>query len=309
MKKFCFALVCGVLLFTAVASAATGQYSRSLSPFSGVDISGPFEVRMVCGSEYRALLSYEEAFDDYVVCDVRNGVLTLSLDERKVPGEVKRQFRGKGTPDPVFSAVIYVPDLLQSVILSGKSVLYETEDLFDKAKITFELSENAVLKKMSVSTLAFKVVVRGKASADLVVGCREFVAETANACSLKVEETSEVSSYYLQGSSRVTARSETRALNVHTKSNCTMTISGSGNTADFDINGTSEVDAFGFEVPDATVTMTSVCKLGESAYRNLKVNLNGGSALFFANEPAVSIENIKSSTMSRASGARGVTKL
>ena len=88
-----------------------------------------------------------------------------------------------------------------------------------------------------------------------------------------------------------------------------MSVSGSGNTAVFDLNGTSEVDAFGFEVPDATVTMTSVCKLGESAYRNLIVNLNGGSSLYFANEPTVSIENIKSSTMTRASGARGVTKL
>ena len=162
---------------------------------------------------------------------------------------------------------------------------------------------------MSLSSLSFKVSVRGKASADLTVGCREFVAETANACSLKVEETSEVSSYYLQGSSRVTAKSQTGALSVHTKSNCTMSVSGSGNTAVFDLNGTSEVDAFGFEVPDATVTMTSVCKLGESAYRNLIVNLNGGSSLYFANEPTVSIENIKSSTMTRASGARGVTKL
>ncbi|MBP5720893.1 MAG: DUF2807 domain-containing protein [Bacteroidales bacterium] len=309
MKKLCFTLLCGILLFSAGAGAATGQYSRKLSPFSGVDISGPFEVRMVRGSEYRALLSYEDAYDDYVTCDVVSGILVLSLDERRVPSEVKRQFRGKGTPDPVFSAVIYVPELIQTLSMSGKSVLYDTEDLFDKAKISFDLAENAVMKHMSVSTLNFKVSVRGKASADLTVGCKEFVAETANACVLKVEETSEVSNYYLQGSSRVTAKSETGALNVHTKSNCTMSITGSGNTAEFDINGTSEVDAFGFEVPEATVTMTSVCKLGESAYRSLKVNLSGGSSLYFANEPAVSIENIKSSTMARASGARGMTRL
>lgn len=309
MKKMFFTLMCGVLLFNAGAGAVTGQYSRTLSPFSGVDISGPFEVRMVRGSEYRALLSYEEAFDNYVICEVRNGILVLSLDERKVPGEVKRQFRGKGTPDPVFSAVIYAPDLLQAVNMSGKSVLYDTEDMFDKAKVNFDLSENAVLKHMSVSTLSFKVSLRGKASADFTVGCREFSAETANSSVLKVEENSEVSNYYLQGSSRVTAKSQTGDLNVHTKSNCTMTVSGSGNAAAFELNGTSEVDAFGFEVPDATVAMTSVCKLGESAYRSLKVNLNGGASLYFANEPSITIDSIKSSTMARSSSARGVSKL
>ena len=43
--------------------------------------------------------------------------------------------------------------------------------------------------------------------------------------------------------------------------------------------------------------------------RSLKVNLNGGASLYFANEPSITIDSIKSSTMARSSSARGVSKL
>lgn len=302
-------MLCGLMLFGMEARAVTEQSSRNLSPFSAVDISDAFEVRLVRGAEFRALITVEKPFTEYIICEVRDGVLYIGLDERNVPGEVKRQFRGKGTPDPVFSAVVYAPELLKSVRLSEKALLYDTEDLFDKAEVSFELVDNACIKSLSLSTLTFRVSMRGKSSADFKVGCREFFAETSAASSLKVEETSEVSSYNLAGSSKVTSKSQTGTLNVRTKANCTMSVSGSGDSADFNMNGTAEVDAFGFEVPDATISMTSVCKLGVSAYRSLKVNLSGGAALYFANEPSVSIESVKSSSIVRASGVRGVTKL
>lgn len=248
---------------------------------------------------------------EYVNCSVSGSILEISLDERKVPIDVKRRYRSKGVSDPAFSAIIYVPDLLQSVVLDDKAVLYGTEDVFDKARVDFELSGNSSLEKLSVSSLVCRIALKNKAGADLSFTGGECVVEASNSSTLRiVEHQSEVSRYTIQGTAKVESLCTTSTLNVYTKANCTLRVTGSGDKAFFDINGTSEVDASAFEVPEASVTMSSVCKLSEAAYKTLRVNLNGGSTLYFANDPAVTIENIRSASMSRiSSGKSGATKL
>ncbi|MBO6169630.1 MAG: DUF2807 domain-containing protein [Bacteroidales bacterium] len=310
MKKLILSLLCCTVLMSTVAGAATRQYSRSLTPFSGVEVSGPFSVSLVRGSDYRSLLSVEEAYIDYVICEVRGSTLYIGLEERKVPSEIKRLFRGKGTPDPVFSAVVYVPDLLQSVTMSDKSVLVDTEDLFDKSRVTFTLSGSSTIKSLKVSSLSFNLSAQNKSVADFDVTCRECKVQMANSAQLHiVEQESEESEYKLAGTSKTVSLCTSGLLSVYTKGNCTMTVTGSGTKAQFDINGTSEVDASGFEVPDAVVKMSSVCKLTEAAYKTLRVNLNGGSTLHFINDPAVTIENIRSATMSPAFSGRKTQSL
>ena len=310
MKKLMMTLLSVSLLFSTGAGAATQQYSRQLKPFSDLVVSDDFVVSLVRGTDYRALLSVEEAYADYITCSVSDGVLTIALDERKVPVDVKRQFRGKGTPDPVFSAVVYVPELLKSVSLSEKAVLRDTEDLFDKASVSFELSGNATVKPITVSSLDVKIKMQQKSTADFkVLSCKRLTVETMNSSSLIIDENSEDASYSLQGTSKITAKSHTSRIGVRTKANCTMSLYGSGDSAVFDINGTSEVDASSFEVPDAIISMSSVCLLKEAAYRSLSLNLNGGCTLMFANDPSVTIESIKSATVTRLSGSKASTSL
>lgn len=220
---------------------------------------------------------------------------------RRVEGslEVRRLFRGKGTPDPVFSVIIYSPDLLQSVTLSGKAVLQDTEDIFDKARVAFSLSENASVKSLTLSTLVFKLEMKGKSSADFKLNCRETRVDMANSSSLTLDEQSEDSFYDIAGSSKSKVRSATSRLTLNARGNASMTLSGTGDGATFELASTSEVDASGFNVSDADVRMTSVSRLSVSAANVLRVNLNGGSTLLFAGDPAVSIDNIRSATMSR----------
>ena len=304
MKKLIYTCLCCALLISTGAAAATRQYSRTLSQFSAIDISGPFSVSLVRGGDYRALLTVEEEYIDYVICNVKGSVLSLGLDERKVPSDVKKKFRGKGTPDPVFEAVVYVPELLQGLTMSGKAVLSDTEDLFDKSRTTFSLSGNCVVMPISLSTLTFSLTMQNKASADIAVTCKESFVEAGNTSVLKYEEECDNSSYTLSGNCKVSSVCRNKLVNITTKANCSMSISGTSDRAVYTISGTSEVDASRLEVPDANVTMQSVCKLNQAAYRSLTVNLSGGSSLFFAGDPSVTIENIKSATMSRSSGSR-----
>lgn len=309
MKKWILSALLPAFLFCVEAGAAVRQTSINLTPFKSVSIAGSFSVSLVRGSDYRALVSVEEGYMDYVVCSVNGTVLTIDLDERRVPSEVKKQFRGKGTPDPVFSAVVYVPELVQSVTLKDKAVLSDTDDVFDKSKVVFELKDNSSAKQMELSSQAVYISLQNKSVADFKLNCRQMEAETSNSSSLNIDETSEESSYSLQGSSKIVAKSRSSRVSVKTKSNSNLTLVGTGDSISYNLSGTSEVNAVDFEVPDAKVTMTSVCLLSQSAYRNLTLNLNGGSAVFFLNDPQVTIENIKSSTVSRITNGKNGSKL
>ena len=304
MKKWIVSALLLAFFFGNDAMAAVRQTSIDLTPFKSVSVAGPFSVSFVRGSDYRALVSVEEGYMDYVVCSVTGTVLTIDLDERRVPADVKRQYKGKGTPDPVFSAVVYVPELVQSVTLKDKAVLCDTEDVFDKAKVVFELKDNASAKQMDLSSQNVRIVMQNKSVADFKVNCKLLETETNNSSSLSIDETSEESAYSLQGSSKIVAKSRSSQVSVKTKSNSNMILVGAGDNISFNLSGTSEVNAVDFEVPDAKVSMTSVCQLSLSAYRSLTLNLNGGSSVYFRNDPQVTIENIKSSTVSRISDGK-----
>lgn len=295
------ALLLSVLLSPG-AFAATKQTSINLTSFNSISVSGPFKVSLVKGADYRILITLEEPYMDYLVCNVSGQTLQLDLDERNVPVEVKRQFRGKGSPDPVFSAVVYVPDAVRSVVLNGKSVLHDTEDVFDKSEVFFTLNDNSNVNNLDVDSRQVHIVMQNKSTADFSVVCDKLEAETFNSASLSISDASAESNYYLQNSSSVSAVCRTSTLNVNSRSNSAMTVSGTGDNAIYNLGGTSEVHADKFEVPDAKVTMSSLCVLSQSAYRKLTVNLSGGATLVFANNPQMDIEIVKASTITRAEG-------
>jgi hypothetical protein len=309
MKKLLTTIAAIAALGCGMLSAQAVQYSLDLAPFTTVDVSGPFEVSLVRGQQYRALISVLEPYRDYVVCSVSAGVLSVGLDERKVPLDVKRQFRGKGTPDPVYNAVIYVPDLIQAVNLSGKAVLRDTEDLFDKSRIAFTLDGQSSVKSLYLSSMIFQLDMRSKSTADLTVNCNQTHVNLVGSSSLTMDEQTENSHYTLAGSSKARVKSKTGSFSVLAKANSNMTLVGTGDGANYELAGTSEIDASLFEVSDADVRMTSVTRLSVAAANVLRVNLNGGSSLQFSGDPSVSIDNIRSASMTRIQGRNEPAKL
>ena len=308
MKKFLATVAALVALGCGLLSAQAVQYSVDLSPFSAVDISGPFEVSLVRGQQSRALISVLEPYKDYVICSVNAGVLSIGLDEKKVPVDVKRQFRGKGTPDPVYSAIVYVPDLLQAVTMSGKAVLRDSEDVFDKSRVVFTLDGQASVMSLNVSSLVFSLEMGGKSTADLKAVCRETNVNLAGSSSLTMDEQTDKSQYILAGSAKGRVKSKTMNFSVVAKANASMTLAGTGDCATYELAGTSEIDASLFEVSDADVRMSSVTRLSVAAANVLRVNLNGGSTLQFLGDPSVVIDNVRSASMTRLPGP-ATTKL
>ena len=118
----------------------------------------------------------------------------------------------------------------------------DSEDVYDKARITFSVAGNAVINKLSVSSLAFSLDMKDKSSADFVITCESADINMANSSSLKISEQSKNSVYSIQGSSKTDADIETNEFKLSSKGNSAMTLSGMAQTAIFDMTGTSEVD-------------------------------------------------------------------
>ena len=299
MKKYLLiSLVAFAAMFCGVLRAQTVQYSLDLEPFSAIEVSGPFRVSLVSGSQYRTLISVLEPYKEFVECSASAGVLSLTLDEKKVPSEIKKKYRAKGTPDPVYDAIIYVPELIRSVHLSGKAVLHDTEDLFDKARASFEVEGNAAIEPLALSSLIISLDVKGKGTADMKVSCRESEVRLAGSGVINLSGDAQECDWQVQGPSKFNANVSGGNLFLAAKGNSDSFLSGTAESAKFDIGGTAEVDASRMEVTSANVTMSSVCKLSVNALQTLKVNLNGGSTLLFAGEPSIVVDNIRSATMS-----------
>lgn len=298
MKRFVIALLClGLPLAPAFASGPV-QLSRECGAFSGIDAGGQFELTIVKGTQGRVLITIEDVYEPYLICQVKGSVLKLSIDERKVPSDVKRMFRGRATPDPVFSAVVYVGSALQSVTLSDKAVLASAEnEVFDPSRCSFSLSDNSSVKDLTISSESLRIIMQNKAVAKLDASCGDFSVEQSNSSNLDVKVNSRQASFKLSSMAKAMANVTTGSLEVNTRGNSSLNLDGKAEKVAFELSGTSEVDALSLDVPDAEVRMSSLCKLVEAASKTLKINIGGGASLSFAGNPEITVENIRSSTV------------
>ena len=298
MKRLVIALLCLCLSLAPAFASRPVQLSRECGAFSGIDAGGQFELTIVKGSQGRVLITIEDVYEPYLICQVKGSVLKLSIDERKVPSDVKRQFRGRATPDPVFSAVVYVGSALQSVTLSDKAVLTSAEnEVFDPSRCSFSLSDNSSIKDLSINSESLRISLQNKASAKFEAECGDFSAEQSNSSNLDANVKSKTAAFKLASMAKTRARVATGSLDVTSKGNSSLSLEGSAEKVTFDLAGTSEVDALSLDVPDAEVRMSSLCKLVEAASKTLKLNLAGGANLSFAGSPEIIIESVRSSTV------------
>ena len=136
-----------ISLIALVQAPLFGQSAREMvrddiPAFSCIELGGDFALDIRYGKQYKVQLSVEELFADYVLSSVMDSTLTVTLDDRRVPAEVRRQFRGKDAP--VFRVNVTMPESLRSVKLGGRSILLSADDLVvDPDAFELRVTDNA----------------------------------------------------------------------------------------------------------------------------------------------------------------------
>ena len=282
-------------------SAAFAQSPRdieknNLSVFTGITLGGEFTLEVKYGSQYAAKLTTEEMLADYVQFAVSDGKLSVSVDERKVPAEVKRLFRGKNAA--TYRLIVTMPEGLRSVNLSDKAIFLSADDrVFHPEGVEIIAKENAKINTLKFTSDRVSVKMERKAEATLEVTCDSLDVDMSGSTNLTLTQHAEKVGYALAFNANLVVSGETESLSLSAKGTSKAILNGTAPVASFKVTNASNVNAVNLEVEEARVEMNGLCTLTQAATQDLYVNIGSGSTLVFKNEPTFHILNVKSASL------------
>lgn len=281
--------------------------------FTAISVSDNLQVVLQEGACAVKLVS-DEALLPYIQVSVRDSILYIEYDEKAVPRDVKKVYRGKNAPVPVMQAQVSSPFLngilaSQNAVISGKGTIFS--DVMDMM-----LTDKATVKDLKVDA----------ESAILHMG-KNSVADFT----LSIESQLELS---LEGSSELKLQYKSRNLLLHQEGNTTAILQGESSTATYGISGfaknrstgkgnvlvveaggnadvslagemgdltlslerTSKVDAVELKASRVKVSQNGWNSATVHAEDFLSVNLTGGSTLHFSGIPAIQVDKIMKSS-------------
>ena len=302
MKRLVYmlsALTIGVLaLGNSIAQAQSLRdiEKENLSAFSSITLGGDFTLEVHYGAKYTAKVTTEEMLADYVQFSVAGGNLAVSMDERKIPAEVKRLFRGKNTA--TYRLVVTMPEGLRSLALSDKAALLAADDrIVSPEGLDISMKENSRIGTFTFNTALVSIKMERKAEATLDVTCDSLSVDMSGSSNLTLNQHAEKVGYSLAFNANLVVNGETSTLGITSKGTSKAILNGKAPLASFKVSNASNVNAVNLEVEEARVEMSGLCTLTQAATNDLFVNIGSGSTLVFKNEPLIHILNVKSASI------------
>ena len=250
---------------------------------------------------------------------VRSKVLYISYDEKAVPKEIRKLYRGKGSLTPVFRVVAHTPEL-QAVTLSDNATLTGAEE-FNANEFELTAAGKAQVKNLSISATSARIVMKKNTVANLNIKTdRGVEANTDNNANLKLTFTGRELALTADGSSVVVADGPadgpTRSLNLSTGGSSQVSVTSNtekvevtaegsskltltGKAEELEVKGSrsSVVDAFAMPLEEVEANLSNSSTVTVSVSKKVSVNLVGGSALYYSGSPVFQIEKIVKSTL------------
>ena len=298
IKSLC-AVILAAASVPALSMAQTRTIEHEYSEFDAISVSDGFKVTMVEKDGYNAKFKVSDALESYIECYVKGGTLYIGIDEKSVPKEVKKSFKGKNSDEPVLEATVYVSSL-NSVTLSDDCTFSCGNDLkADKFKMDLSgtssvanLNVNAesavisVSKKAKLSSFNIKVddkvTVNGDGSAAAVIEYSAKTLEVNNAGSADLAINGQCSSAAVStaGSAKLSLSGKT----------ATLKVTGKG--------GSSKIDATAVSVDDVTVSLDGA-ELTVNPAKNLSLDLGKGATVNYSGDPKIKIVKIQNASVIR----------
>ena len=289
---------------TALASAQT-KTSHDFSAFDALEVDYDFNIRVVDARDYSVSMNLENDLKDYVQAYVKNHTLYLSLDDKKLPSDLRKRYRARRSASPLLDVTIYTPEALSSVKMKGSSSLTVDFDL-ECRDFVLDLSENARVSKLVVDASNITVTMAGKSSAnEIALYADNIKLNIAGSAGLYAEQDSQKIEIVAGGSAQIDVEGETLDAQITASGSSKTTVVGKTNTLTVNGSGSSNVDALSLKTSECTARLSNSSKLYEAATEALHIDISGNSTLVFDGDPAIDIINVKSSTVQRYSGSNG----
>lgn len=299
------------------AQAATAQLTDKeipVSEFNSLSVTDDFEVTLARGT-YGVRLTVDKDLAPYVQVYVKSKTLYLDYDEKSVPKEIRKLYKGKHGLVPVFRIVAYTPEI-QTVTLTDNAVLVGMEEfpssqfeLFatDKSQVK-NLSVNAVSARISLKKHATAVIsaktergmeVNMDNSSDLKLtgSGEELVIHSENSAVVVSNGPYKTQTLSTSGSSQVTVSSDADKVSITMEGSSKILLSGKANVLNVKGTRSSSADAYSMPVKEITVDLSGSSNVTASVSDQVDATLVGGSAFYFAGSPTFLIRKIVKSTL------------
>lgn len=286
-----------------VAFAQTKQINHDVSSFDCLDVDFDFDVRVVESRKPSVSLNVDNELKDFVQTYVKNHTLYITLDQKKLPSDLKKLFRNRRSKSPVLEATVYTPDPLTEVRLSAYSILSVNQEIECK-DFRIDLDENARIERLTVDAGTVTVNATGKSSADLVLYADEIKINASGSSVIGLDQDSEKLSIVAGGSSEVRMEGETLDADLTVSGTSKATLAGKTNKLAVTGSGFTNVDAINLKASECTAKLSGNCKVYEAATETIHVDISGNSTLVFDGDPVVDIISVKSSTLQRYNNAK-----
>ena len=286
-----------------------------VSEFTGIQVSDDFEVTLARGP-YGVRLTVDKDLAPYVDIYVKAKTLYLSYDEKAVPKEIKKLYKGKNGLTPVFRVVASTPEI-QSISLSDNVTLNAMEE-FLTSQFELKATGKSQVKNLSVNATSGKISLKKNAVATMTLRTdRGVEAGTENNSNLKLYYTgnelainadgsstivadggpSNSMNVFASGSSQVSVTSETVRVNLTVEGSSKVVLNGRAVEMTVKGSRSSTVDAFSMPVETVDANLSNSSNVTVNVSRKIFANLIGGSSLYFSGTPEFQIEKIVKSTL------------
>lgn len=323
MKNLFSKLLCLAVLASAFAFPSRAQFVNHLEEstlpvgeFTMVSASGDFEVTLSKGS-YGVRLTTDKNLTPYVQVYVRSNTLYLTYDEKSVPKDIKKLYKGKNASQPVFRAVVSMPQL--NGIELDDNVILSSAEAFYGSDIVISLTDKAQIRNLTVQGNSITVNMKKNAQAALTLTAdKKMEVTTDDKAILKLAEKAREITLNAKGNSDNALSGEGEILNLNLSEKTTSNVSHRTKNAVLNVGGSSkliltgtgeylevkggknaEVEAVAFPVKTMKAELDGG-KVNVAVEKEMNVTLLGGSSLFFTGSPTLIVNKIVKSTLAPA---------
>ena len=323
MKNVFSKLLCLAVLASAFAFPSRAQFVNHLEEttlpvgeFTMVSANGDFEVTLSKGS-YGVRLTTDKNLTPYVQVYVRSNTLYLTYDEKSVPKDIKKLYKGKNASQPVFRAVVSMPQL--NGIELDDNVILSSAEAFYGSDIVISLTDKAQVRNLTVQGNSITVDMKKNAQAALTLTAdKKIEATTDDKAILKLAEKAREITLNAKGSSDNALSGEGEILNLNLSEKTTSNVNQRTKNVVLNVGGSSklilngageylevkggknaEVEAVAFPVKTMKAELDGG-KVNVAVEKELNMTLLGGSSLFFTGSPTLIVNKIVKSTLAPA---------
>lgn len=299
MKTAVVSFFLALFAVTTLYAQQTVVQNKDLDRFVSVNISGKFTFKLKNSPSYSVRILSDERIVDYVRPVVKNGIFSVTLDEKKYSPELKKELKAKGVADPILEIEIYAP-YIQSLSLKEKAVLTDSDDIHVD-NFTLNVAGGAKVGRLSLDCVSASLDFAGSSQSNIIADIdTKLNINTENSASANIAQKGGNALVRSKGASTLNLNMDGVEVDVESYSSSRVYISGTASMLEVEASGNSMIDAEALEVREGNFIQSGQSKCHVNVAERIKVNLTGGCMLTFKRKPVIEVDRIVNSTLIKA---------